>query len=272
MRCGPTSRSAASTAFPSSSTPSRQADLPAAAHVAAVLEMRKLMDRAARWLLRNAPRPMSVDSVVERYREGVEHASRIVRSLPSEPAREEARAASAALARAGVPARLVERLAVCSQLPSALDIAEVARRHGPRAAGSEPEGPAIALAAEVWYGVDALLDIGWLQGRIAALPRADRWQALARGALRGDLLRRHRALASQILLQGGGARPDAALRTWRNANARAIQRWTALVADLRTEPHIEYPMMAVALRELREVGSESRDVGPSAAESASRPG
>ena len=247
-------------------------DLPAAAHVAAVLEMRKLMDRGARWLLRNAPRPISVDSVVERYREGVEIASGFVTRLGSAAAREEVDAAVAALSGAGVPAPLVERLSVCSQLSSALDISEVAWRCARDTGTSDPDGSVIELAAEVWFGVDALLDIGWLHGRIAALPRADRWQALARGALRGDLLRRHRALATQILRQGGGARPDAALRTWRNANARAIQRWTALVTDLRAEPQIEYPMLAVALRELREVGSDTRNAPPSEAGSASRPG
>ena len=250
-----------------------RADLSAAAHVAAVLEMRKLMDRGARWLLRNAPRPLSVDSVVSRYREGVGAASALIPALASEPIRAEIRAAAAELAEADVPEVLAERLAVCSQLPSALDITEVAWRC--LGAGEGSEEPAvmdrvIELAAKAWYGVDALLDVAWLQARIAALPRADRWQALARGALRGDLLRRHRALATQVLREGGGARPDAALRTWRNANARAIQRWTELVANLKAEPQVEYPMMAVALRELREVGRGAPAAsGPG---SASRPG
>ena len=283
------------------------AALPAAAHVAAVLEIRKLTDRGARWILRNAPRPLSVDGVVSRYREGVRAASALIPELASEPIREGVRAAAARLVEAEVPEALAGRLALCSELPSALDIAEVAWRHlaaggagagawaggaagvggvggtvagagagaGAGAAagagaggvggagagdGAGPRSPAmtdeaVELAARAWYGVDALLDLGWLQATIAALPRADRWQALARGALRGDLLRRHRALATQVLRGGGGARPDAALRAWRNANARPLQRWSELAASLRAEPHVEYPMMAVALRELREVGA-----------------
>ena len=234
--------------------------MPAAAHVAAVLEIRKLMDRGARWLLRNAPRPLSVNSVVERYREGVRAASALIPALASESIRAEMNEAEAELGEAEVPPLLAGRLAACSQLASALDITEVAWRCAEPDDGTGEEavrqvGDAVVeRAAQAWFGVDALLDIGWLQARIAALPRADRWQALARGALRGDLLRRHRALATQVLREGGGARPDAALRTWRNANARAIQRWSELVANLKAEPHVEYPMMAVALRELREVG------------------
>ncbi len=251
------------------------AALPAAAHVAAVLEIRKLTDRGARWLLRNAPRPLSVDSVVRRYREGVRAASALIPELASEPIRAGAAAAAARLVEADVPAALAGRLALCSELPSALDVAEVAWRRlgaGGRADGSPGSGAgaaagapgpppapamtdgAVELAAQAWYGVDTLLDLGWLQATIAALPRTDRWQALARGALRGDLLHRHRALAAQVLRDGGGARPDAALRAWRNANARALQRWSELAASLRAEPRVEYPMVAVALRELRDVG------------------
>ena len=243
------------------------AEIPAAAHVAAVLEMRKLMDRGARWLLRNAPRPLSVTSVVNRYRDGVRAAAALIPELASDPIRDEMRGAQAELAKAQVPDGLAGRLATFAQLSSALDITEVAWRClGPDGGSARAAitDPAIERAARAWYGVDALLDIGWLQARIAALPRADRWQALARGALRGDLLRRHRALATQVLREGEGARPDAALRAWRNANARAIQRWSELVANLKAEPHIEYPMMAVALRELREVG---RGAAPAAGES-----
>ena len=232
--------------------------LSAAAHVAAVLEMRKLMDRGARWLLRNAPRPLSVDSVVSRYRDGVRMAAVLIPDLATESIGEEMRAVATGLAEVGVPGELAARLGACSQLPCAFDITEVAWRClGPGGAAAEDTAltdPLVERAARSWYGVDALLDLGWLQARIAELPRADRWQALARGALRGDLLRRHRALATQVLREGGGARPDAALRAWRNANARAIRRWSELVANLKAEPHIEYPMVAVALRELREVG------------------
>ena len=235
------------------------AALPAAAHVAAVLEVRKLVDRGARWLLRNAPRPLSVDSVVHRYREGVRAAADRIPALASEPVRAEVRAAAERLVAADVPEALAGRLALCSELPSALDITEVAWRFlgsggAPGAEAATMTDEVVDLAARAWYGIDALLDIGWLQAGIAALPRTDRWQALARGALRGDLLLRHRALATQVLREGGGARPDAALRAWRNANARALQRWSEIAANLRAEPRVEHPMMAVALRELREVG------------------
>ena len=38
------------------------------------------------------------------------------------------------------------------------------------------------------------LELDWLRDRIIELPRANRWQALARAALRDDLYSLHRAL------------------------------------------------------------------------------
>ena len=229
------------------------AELPAAAHVAAVLEIRKLVDRGARWVLRNAPRPISVDAVVNRYREGVRAAAERIPALASEPVRAEVRAAAARLVEADVPGgpRRAARPVLRAPLRPRHHRGGVAfprlGRGGGEGAAAAMTDEVVELAARAWYGVDALLDIGWLQAGIAALPRADRWQALARGALRGDLLRRHRALATQVLREGGGARPDAALRAWRNANARSLQRWSEIAASLRAEPQVEYPMMAVAL-------------------------
>ena len=123
-----------------------------AAHVAAVLEIRKLTDRGARWILRNAPRPLSVDGVVSRYREGVRAASALIPELASEPIREGVRAAAARLVEAQVPEALAGRLALCSELPSALDIAEVAWRHLGAGGGAGGDARAAALAAAVAAG------------------------------------------------------------------------------------------------------------------------
>ena len=43
----------------------------------------------------------------------------------------------------------------------------------------------------------------WLRDRIVALPRDDRWRALARAALRDDLYGLHRALTAEVLAASG---------------------------------------------------------------------
>ena len=103
-------------------------------------------------------------------------------------------AAAAALGEAQVPGALAARLAACSHLPTALDVTEVAwrcvREEGRAVAGRgvrpERRGEASRKGSSSkrrrrGYGVDGVLDLAWLQARIAELPGADRWQTLFAG-------------------------------------------------------------------------------------------
>ena len=72
---------------------------------------------------------------------------------------------------------------------SALDIVEVAT-----AAGEPTEE-----VAAVFHGVGARLQLQWLRDAITALPRDNRWQTLARAALRDELFSIHGALTREAL-------------------------------------------------------------------------
>ena len=53
--------------------------------------------------------------------------------------------------------------------------------------------------AEVYFALDEYLKLDWLRGRILDLPRDDRWQSLARAALREDLHVVHSAITAEVL-------------------------------------------------------------------------
>src|SRR6201999_1349924 len=57
-----------------------------------------------------------------------------------------------------------------------------------------------AVVADVYFGLSSRLGLDWLRDRILDLPRTDRWQSLARAALRDDLYRLHRSLTRETLL------------------------------------------------------------------------
>ena len=50
-----------------------------------------------------------------------------------------------------------------------------------------------------YFRLGSRLELNWLRDRIIELPRDDRWQALARAALREDLLGIHRELTREVL-------------------------------------------------------------------------
>jgi glutamate dehydrogenase len=73
--------------------------------------------------------------------------------------------------------------------------------------------------------------------------------------MQDDLSGLQRTIAGEILEQGGGiAARDELLAAWRERNRRAIERVRHLLAELRAAPAADSAMLAVALRELRNLG------------------
>ena len=75
-----------------------------------------------------------------------------------------------------------------------LDIVSVADRMG-----KDPMD-----VAEVYYDLADRLRITQLMDRIIELPRADRWQSMARASIREDLYAAHAALTADVLAAGNG--------------------------------------------------------------------
>ena len=80
-------------------------------------------------------------------------------------------------AQAGAPRELALRVASMLDAFSLLDVVEVAQR--------TDRSP--AAVAPLYYALSERYDVDRLLMRITRLPRDDRWQALARAALRSDL-------------------------------------------------------------------------------------
>jgi glutamate dehydrogenase len=96
------------------------------------------------------------------------------------------------------------------------------------------------------------LELHWLADRIAALPRDNRWQAMARAALRDDLFALHSALTADVLTGGpqeGSARER--LDKWAEANAGAVERTVGILGDIKSAGTYDLTTLPVALREVR---------------------
>ena len=105
---------------------------------------------------------------------------------------------------------------------------------------------------EAYFALGSKFVLTWLRDRIIELPRANRWQVLARAALRDDLYSLHSALALEVL---EGARDDAsaeeAIAEWREHNEAAVERVTRMLSDIRASRTYDMTTLPVALRELR---------------------
>ena len=108
-------------------------------------------------------------------------------------------------------------------------------------------------ACATYWEVFERLDLMWLWDAVGTLPRSDRWQTQARGALRDDLMTTLAELAASVLNGGGGA-----VEPWIAANERAVQRVAALLTQVRRADTFDVTNLSVALRQLRNLALTSR--------------
>ena len=96
---------------------------------------------------------------------------------------------TAELEQRGVPDELAARIAALDLMPDAFDIAELAAAHGDD----------VERVAAIYDDLGDQLRLDWLGDRIVELPRSDRWDALARNALREDAAAQQRAIVDAVL-------------------------------------------------------------------------
>ena len=217
-----------------------------------LFEARKLLERATRWLVRNRPRPIDIAAGISRYASGTKELSQALPGVLDDAERDAWDALRARLEDAAVPAPLAASVASMAPLLSALDAVEIALS----------TGRSVDAVAAVHFQLGARHQLHWLRDRIVALPRDDRWQALARSALRDDLNAIHRALTFQVLQASSpGLRVDVAIDAWVKHNPAAVRRSQRMLADIEASRTFDLTTLPVALREVRNL-IQSTDLPP----------
>jgi len=88
--------------------------------------------------------------------------------------------------------------------------------------------------------------------RITALPRGDRWSALARQALRSDLYQAIASLTSAVIESTDASTPSAKrIERWEEAKAEGVARARATLDEINAVEDPYLATLSVALRVLR---------------------
>lgn len=176
------------------------------------LHSRRLVERGTRWLLNNRPQPLQLTETVEFFGDRVEQVWSQLPKLLRGADLEWYQKIYDELSGAGVPDELATRVAGFSSAFPTLDIVSVADRMG-----RDPMD-----VADVYYDLADRLHITQLMDRIIELPRADRWQSMARASIREDLYAAHSALTADVLAVGNGtSTPSSASRPGRRRTPRS---------------------------------------------------
>ncbi|WP_405555294.1 NAD-glutamate dehydrogenase [Streptomyces sp. NBC_01171] len=206
------------------------------------LHSRRLVERGTRWLLNNRPQPLQLAETVEFFADRVEQVWQQMPKLLRGADLEWYQHVYDELSAAGVPAELATRVAGFSSAFPALDIVSVADR-----TGKEPLD-----VAEVYYDLADRLHITQLMDRIIELPRADRWQSMARASIREDLYAAHAALTADVLAAGNGtSTPEQRFKAWEEKNAPILSRARATLEEIRSSDSFDLANLSVAMRTMR---------------------
>jgi glutamate dehydrogenase len=203
---------------------------------------RRLVERATRWLVRSLARSeIDVAAATARFAAGARELAQALPEVLQGDDRESFEDRVVELTAAGVPSALARRVASMPALLAVFDVVE----DGALTGAAQP------VVTAVYFGIGSRLGLDWLRDRILELPRNDRWQALARAALRDDLYEMHRALVRDVLGGGTARGAAAAIDAWLADNRAAVERSLSVVADVKAARSYDTTTLPVALRELK---------------------
>ncbi|MGW7462628.1 NAD-glutamate dehydrogenase [Streptomyces sp. NPDC054797] len=206
------------------------------------LHSRRLVERGTRWLLNNRPQPLQITETIAFFQARVGQVWDEVPKLVRGADLEWYQSIMDELTGEGVPEELAAKVAGFSSAFPTLDVVAIADRLGVNPLD----------VAEVYYDLADRLDITQLMDRIIELPRADRWQSMARASIREDLFAAHAALTADVLSVGNGSStPEERFKAWEEKNAAIIGRARTTLDEIRGSDDFDLANLSVAMRTMR---------------------
>ncbi|MFI1105322.1 NAD-glutamate dehydrogenase [Streptomyces melanogenes] len=206
------------------------------------LHSRRLVERGTRWLLNNRPQPLQIAETIADFGEGVEKVWGELANLLKGADLEWYQSILDELTAAGVPDELARRVAGFSSAFPSLDVVAISGR-----TGKDP-----LAVAEVYYDLADRLRITQLMDRIIELPRADRWQSMARASIREDLYAAHAGLTQDVLSVGNGtSSPEQRFKAWEEKNAAILGRARTTLEEIQGSDAFDLANLSVAMRTMR---------------------
>ncbi len=206
------------------------------------IQMRTLVERASRWLVTNRRPPLDSQGTVDHFREPVQALMAVLPELMTGRERDDLDARRDAWVEQGVAEDLATRVAVLDPAYTLLGVVDVATR-----GGLDP-----AVVARVHFALGERLGLPMLVRRIFALPREDRWQTMARGALRDDLYGVHSQLTAQVLDSTPDDEPAAArIALWEESDQITVSRAGATLEEICRDEAADLARLSVGLRVVR---------------------
>ena len=206
------------------------------------LDLRRLLDRAVRWLLNYRPQPLAVGAEVNRFADKVAELTPQMSNWLRGDDQVIVAKETDEFAAHGVPHDLAYAVASGLYQYSLLDVIDIA----------DIVDRSPAEVADTYFALMNYLGTDGLLTAVSGLPRDDRWHALARLAIRDDIYGSLRALCFDVLASGEPEEngPDK-IAEWEHSNGSRVQRARRTLAEIYAQDARDLATLSVAARQIR---------------------
>ncbi|MCV7259912.1 NAD-glutamate dehydrogenase [Mycobacterium shimoidei] len=220
----------------------RAADLPVTLSDRLTLDTRRLIDRAARWLLNYRPQPLAVGAEVNRFAKKVQELTPRMSEWLRGDDKAIVEKEAAEFASQGASEELAYMVAIGLYRYSLLDIIDIA----------DIDERDAAEVADTYFALMDRLGTDGLLTAVSELPRDDRWHSLARLAIRDDIYASLRALCFDVLAVG---EPDESgeekIAEWEHTSASRVERARRTLTEIYESGAKDLATLSVAARQIR---------------------
>jgi glutamate dehydrogenase len=218
--------------------------VPTEAQHAAYSVIRRLVDRATRWLVDVRFPITDVTSEIQRFAPTVRAVGPRIASLVRGAERADIELETHRLVGYGIPEDLARRLAELLSAFLLLDVVEIAN-----ASDHKP-----ADIAELHFALSDHFYVDEMLTAVTGLAREDRWAALARAALRHDVYAALSAITTAVLrTTPDNLTADERVERWTQTHAERVERARATIRAALDHDVVDLAPLSVALRTMRAV-------------------
>ena len=204
--------------------------------------VRGLAERGTHWVLRTYRDELPDVTQLARWRDGVDELVAAMPDCLSDAPRDTWRQRVSYFEQGGAPTEVANAVACVVPLSSALDLVEIANS----------QAAAVSDVAGLYFELGEFLDLHWLRDAIAGIDAGTPLHARARSELRSDLHYQHRHLTAEIASSGSADETDR-LSSWSAGNAERVERYRALLVQIRTGEEPDFVTLSLAVNELHKL-------------------
>lgn len=213
-----------------------------------VAEYVRLVRRATRWVLRNRRPPYDIANTIDYFVKDIPAVSKRLPELLIGTEKENYDARLQTLLTHHVPESLAGKIAGARYIYSVLNIIDLATTHQAD----------LQDVATIYFMLADRLELVWFREKINAYPVDNHWTVLARASFKNDLDTQQCALTLSVLQHETKVKNVAArINAWMQQHQVLLERWQAVITELRANTVVEATMLSVAIRELSDLASTS---------------